>query len=350
MALEFFTGFDHYATADLTLGRWTTTAGSPTITTSAVRSGVNGLRHDAGDTLIKTGLSNAATRIFAAAFRWSAVTTGSGRCFMAVADGDPTDPAAGQVGLFINGSAQIEARRNVGVGNTSAGTLLGTSTNTLSSNTWYFIELVVTVHNSAGVVQVWVNGTKTNWIDLTGVDSQQTGNAYSNSVGLGYQSGQNLDIDDVHTISGTGGTVTARLGDVKCVAALPDADGATNDFTRSTGASNFGVVDEAAPNGDTDYNESTNIGDIDLYGFANLANVGVIYGVNVMTFNKKTDVTTADVQNVARIGSTNYLGTQRALATSYGYNVDLHETSPATSAAWTAAEVNGAQFGAKHAA
>jgi hypothetical protein len=358
MALDFFTGFDHYATADLTTGITSrfTTVQNATIQTSVFRNGSRGLSLDVGATsyVKKTGLSNAATRILGFGFRSTNVLGSAGRIIAALSDGDPSTAGNVNIGLAIDSSAKLEVYNGRALNSNSGGTKLGSSsTNTLSSNTWYFIEIVVTVHNSTGTVEVYVNGSKTNWIDLTGQDTQGGANAYSNAFGFGgMTTGTNTDVfDDLYCVSGSGGTVTTRLGDVKAVAVVASSgDGALGQFTPSTGTDNGAMVDDATPNGDTDYNESTSVGNIDTYAFAALGSVGTIYGLNLHNYVKKTDATGCDATGVVRIGSTNYLGTQRALGTSYGYITDLMELSPATSAAWVPSEVDGAEFGVKHAA
>lgn len=359
MALDFFTGFDHYATADLTLGVTSrfTSIQNATVASGSARNGSNGLSLSIGATawVKKTGLSNAATRVLGFAFKATDILSDAFRAIASLADGDPE--TAAQVSLVVTDTGAISVYRATpgaggrNLGSNSGGTLLGTSTNTLSSNTWYYIELVVTVNNTTGTVEVYVNGTKTGWIDLTSQDTQASSSAQANAFGFNGRNSGGVSIDDVYCLSGSGGVRTSRLGDVKCVAVVASAgDGAVGQFTPSSGTDNGAMVDDAAPNSDTDYNASSSVGNIDTYAFASLGSVGTIYGLNLHNFVKKTDAGTCDAQGVVRISSTNHLQTQRAIGTSYGYSTDLLEQSPATVANFTAAEVDGAEFGVKHAA
>jgi hypothetical protein len=355
MALDWFSGFDYYATADLTTGvtsRFTSHSGW-VISSGAARTGTNGLRAPAaGNSIINTALSNAATRILGFAMRFQNTTTDDGRVFAAFGDGDPTNSSFVQVSLALTSSGKLQVYRGRQLSANSGGTQLGSdSTNVLSSNTWYYVELVVTFHNSAGTVEVFVNNSKTGWIDLTGQDTTNTANAYANSFGFGGRnnSGTNDDYDDVYVVSGTGGIRTSRLGDCRCRAVIASTgDGAVAQFTPSSGSDNGAMVDDTTPNGDTDYNESTSVGDIDTYAFGACGATGTIFGVQGHMQCKKTDASTGDGQVVARIGSTNYLGTQTGLSTTYGHLTTLWEQSPDTSSNWTASEVDGAEFGLKH--
>jgi hypothetical protein len=51
---------------------------------------------------------------------------------------------------------------------------------------------------------------------------------------------------------------------------------------------------------------------------------------------------------MVRISTTNYAGaTSAGLATTYADKITMYETSPATAAAWTVTEIDGAEFGCK---
>jgi hypothetical protein len=269
-----------------------------------------------------------------------------------LSDGSPGTAGNCQVGLRLTTTGNIGVYRNCAIG-ASSGTQLGSdSANALTANTWYYIELVTTTDNSTGTVAVYVNGSVSGWINLTGQDTQQSANAYTNAFALGCSSNAvNQYFDDVYTVSGSGGTHTTRLGDVKCVAVnASTGDGAVAQFTPSTGTDNGAMVDETTPDGDTTYNASAAAGNIDTYAFPAIGVSGTIYGLNIHNWVLKTDAGTCDAQSVARISSTNYLGTQTGVSTSYGYLSELYEQSPATTAAWTEAEIDGAEFGVKHTA
>jgi hypothetical protein len=56
---------------------------------------------------------------------------------------------------------------------------------------------------------------------------------------------------------------------------------------------------------------------------------------------------TRQIAEVCRSGGTNYVGTTQTLGSSYLMYRQIHETDPATSAAWTQTGLNSAEFGVK---
>jgi hypothetical protein len=351
MALDFFTGFDHYATSDLTAGRFTSSTNA-TIQASIYRHGGSALSLVTGGTanVIKTGLSNAATRVLGFGFYSGTITSCTSRVIAALSDGTPTTAGNVQVGLAITSSGNIALYRGRALSLATGGTQLGSnSVNVLSSGIWYYIELVVTVHGSTGIAQVFVNGSNTNWQNLSSQNTQSTANAYANAFGFnGDSTPANLYFDDLYILSGSGGVRTARLGDVKAISKIASAgDGSLAQFTPSTGTDNGEMVNESVPNGDTDYNSTANVGDIDTYNFPAIGVSGTIFGLQVLNWSKKTDAGTCDSRDVLRITSTNYFGSVVNQGTSYAYagGGTLKEQSPATSANWTVGEIDGAEYG-----
>lgn len=355
MALDFFSGFDHLATADLTTGPTArlTAISSATVSTAVARTGTSALAITGTAAYAQRGgMSNALTRVLGFALYLSNVGSGSSNLALAaMGDGSQINGGGGIVNmaLTVGSDGVMAVHRARGLGASGTGTQLGTSgAFALSSATWHYIEIVLTVDNSAGVVEVWVNGTRR--INITGADTQAGANAYSNCFAFA-GNGSATYFDDVYCVSGTGGSHTARLGDVKCVARVASAgDGAVAQFTPSTGTDNGAMVDEATPDGDTTYNAAASSGLVDTYAFAALGITGPILALNLHNHVRKTDAGTCDAEPVARIGGTNYTGTQTGVSQTGGYLTQLYETSPATVSPWTVGEVDGAEFGVRRAA
>jgi hypothetical protein len=128
---------------------------------------------------------------------------------------------------------------------------------------------------------------------------------------------------------------------------LPSGAGAETQWTPSAG-SNYQNVDENPENGDTDYNKSNTVGQVDTYAMANLVSVaGLIYGVQYLEYARKDNAGTRTIAPVARIGGADYLGSNVNLSDSYAYTREIKELSPATAAAWTISEINAMEFGVK---
>lgn len=354
MALEWFCGYDYMsAMSELTTGiaPQITADAFSAIDTGVVRTGRASVRLGNSTTYFhKSNMTDAATRIVGTALRVADPLAVGQEPIIVLGDAGIASANA-QVALVITTAGKLAVYRNRGQGSTG-GTQLGSdSTNILSASTWYFVELVATIHNSTGVVEVYVNGSKSGWIDLTGQDTQHTANAVSNAVALCGRGSSAVYFDDTYILRTTGGVRTARLGDVKAVYKIASSgDGAVAQFTPSSGTDNGAMVDDVTPDDATTYNASATVGFIDTYAFAAIGTVGTIYGLHNHSRLAKSDAGTCDAQTVQRTSATNYFGTQLGTSTTWGYQSTLYEQSPATTADYTASEIDGSEFGTKHTA
>lgn len=223
----------------------------------------------------------------------------------------------------------------------------GVTAFTLPFNTYTYLEFDVTIHNTTGAINVYVNGVLQ--LAATGLNTRAgTGNNYATQCSLGYQgNGNTKDVyyDDFYILDTTGTALNAVLGDVRIDALMPDGAGDSTQWTPSAG-SNYQCVDETPRNDDTDYVSSANIGDKDLYSIADLSVVaGAIKAVVVTMRARKDDAGTRTVKAKVKHGGVEGNGADRGMSTSYAYSQDAFPTNPSTGSAWTIAEVNAAQVG-----
>jgi hypothetical protein len=138
----------------------------------------------------------------------------------------------------------------------------------------------------------------------------------------------------------------AWMGDIRCYARMPVSDQSVT-FTKSTGASNFGCVDEAQQNALTDYVFDSNPGDADFYGVASIASTpATVFATVTRAYMQKSDAGTRTAAVQLKSGGTTVASPTLTLTTSgwlWAWRMDL--TDPATSAPWTPAGVNAAQIG-----
>ncbi len=222
-------------------------------------------------------------------------------------------------------------------------TILGTSTNTLGSGTWYYIELKVLTDNSAGTVEIRVNGAT--WLNLTSQDTQPDSNAYHNAVRFGTTNATSR-YDDIYILDGSGSANNDFLGNRKVVALDPDGAGDNTDWTPSAGSNYQNVDDGDEVDEDTTYNETSTDADEDLYTYGDLP--GVTASVNGVQITSEARVTAGsmDLSNVIKTGTTTDAGSAETItSTSYVTTTRVEEQDPDTVAAWTPSGVNGAQFG-----
>ncbi len=124
------------------------------------------------------------------------------------------------------------------------------------------------------------------------------------------------------------------------------ASGAGSDSAWSSGT--WASVDEVATS-DVDFISSASANQVHTFaGTAISAFTGYTVRAVAVTARAKRDATgPQNLQLVVRVSGTNYFSSTKALTVGYGAIFNVWETSPATSVAWTVAEMSGLQFGVK---
>ena len=242
-----------------------------------------------------------------------------------------------QVDMALNANGSISVRRN---GTTTLGT---SAASTIRLSTWHYVELKVLINNTSGTVDVKVDGT--NVLSLSSQNTQQTANAYATTVNLDHITGS-LYRDDFYICDANGTANNDFLGDIKVESLMPNSAGTTTQFTPSVGA-NYTCVDELISNDDTDYVESSTVGQIDLYNYESLATTnGTILAVQANLMAEKTDANVRQIRENCRVGATTYAaGTTFTLDSGYLDHRFIREVSPNTGVAWTIAEINASEWG-----
>lgn len=338
MAWLFGDGFSHYATADAPK-KWTSVLGTGTIGSTAGfvrRSGCSYFSLNGNTELKKTLGVNAGTLIYGCAYNFQTIpATNKALCYF-------NDSGTNQVCIAVNSALQVYALR----GTLGAGTVLGTSSAALPSTGWFYLEVKVVVHATAGSVTVKLNGLTT-LLNLTGLNTKATANAYANEFAQGNNASSSATVlvTDLYLCDSSGTENNNFLGDIRIDVEFPNGDGSHSDFTPSTGTSHSALVDEATPN-TTDYVSSSTVGAKDTYQFQNLTTItGNILAVQVINAVMKDDAGSRSVANVVKSGATEVTDSAVVLSTSQTYSISVHEHDPATSAAWTESGVNNAEFG-----
>jgi hypothetical protein len=336
VALLFLDGFDHYASAQLPL-KWTSLPNGATsidVTAGQGRRGTASLRvsPSANRSLMKQ-FSNQATWIVGVAFRTQTYPSGATEILGIY------DSGAQQVNVVLNSTGTLSVRRGT--------TVLLTGSTVVTLNVYVSLELLVTIDNAAGTYTLRVNGATE--VTQSGLDTQATANAFGNQVRIGTQpAGPVVDFDDVYVCDATGAAPhNTFLGDCRVDTLLPNAEGATQQWTPSTGTTHYALVDETPPN-TTDYVASFTPPQRDLFGMQDLSTMtGTIYGVQLALAALKSDAGARSLRGVIRSGASEALGSMVALGTSQTYTLQVQTTDPATGTAWTESGVNSVQVGAE---
>jgi hypothetical protein len=335
MTVIFMDGFDWYLTADIEK-RWTTggmAAVSPSYARSPSGQGVY-LNGTNVTTLGKTFSSNYTSGLVGFAFQAAATASKTG--ILVILDGTTE-----QCSIRTNASGVITVNQGT--------TVKATGTTVLSNNTWYYIEFKFTIHGSTGVAEVKLNGAaeiaSTSSLDLTG-----TANNYWNGVRFGVVNGGSVSqgsYDDLYVLDTASGSNTDFLGPVQVVARYPDGNGNASSWTPN-GGSNMGCVSEPYQDGNGSFVQSATANQIDTYTMQNLpAAAGSVFAVAQHTVAAQDGGAARTIAPVYRIGGTDYVGANVNTGASYQFFTEIADVSPATSAAWDVAEVDGLESGFK---
>ena len=347
MALLFFDGFEGYqnyvdmgaVSSDIISG--INTNGTPSLSNSYGRRGSRGIRNGVYDnSFTYLFADNYATMIFGIAVRSevnSPFSYDSGTPLFRIMDGGST-----QLRFHAQPGGELSARRG-------DGTLLGTTSGAnITYNIWRYIEVKVTIDNSAGVVEIRSDGNTV--LNLTSQDTQNTANAYLNRVRFrvfyyGSFNGK-LIADDLYFLDTTGSKNNDFLGDVRVDVIRPDGAGTYTTFTPSAG-SNYENVDEVSgPDDNTTYNDGDTLGNKDSYALSSLsATGGTIHGVKSQATVRKTDAGVRSAKILTRAGTTDDLGSDISLSDSFQTKCVVNEDNPDDAAAWEEADVNAMEVG-----
>jgi hypothetical protein len=256
-----------------------------------------------------------------------------------------------QVNLYYATGPVLQVRRG--------GTILATGTTVLQEDTWYYIELKVTIDNSPnGSYELRINGATE--VSDPAVDTQDdASNNTIQEVNIGSFGFNNTTvlITDWYIFDDAGSTnndfIASNSYDVHVEPKFPNADGTTNDWTPQGGGENYVEVDEAGGiDGDTTYNSADTVGNIDLYELPDLVNPpDSILGIQINLDARKEPGPARTIEDVVRSGGSNFLGSGSIASMSVNSDYEpyhtIHETDPDTAAAWTESGFNAAEFGAR---
>jgi len=258
----------------------------------------------------------------------------------------PSDVQGEILRLMDGTSIAITVKIQVGTGKLllyRGSTLLETSTNVMTIDTWYYFELKMVVSNT-GSYECRMDGDV--WLEDTGpVDTQEGSNSYYTGFRLEGAVGSQVSFDDLYFLDGATG-LTGFQGEHRVVILNPNGDD-TITWDRSTGSFNYAVVDDGFEVDDTDYVSTAATPEQDLYDYENLAGaVTAVRGVQIMT-EADIDSGTLDLAIVAKSGTTESVGTPESLTPGDVTLIRLIEDDPDTSSPWTPGDLDAALFGIK---
>lgn len=324
-------GYDHAMPADIPKGYFAGSAGGQVATADTAFNRGYGL--SGGDrTMQAKGGGNHQTWRFASRMRRGGATAEN---FLQI-----RDAGLNQMYVRLTAAGDLEAY-------TATGSLLGTASGVFPANTWLWVEILVYIHGSSGVVIIFVSDTTTPVLNLTGVDTQNTANAYAQTV---FTTGDStLKLDDTHYSWGSGVPVTGdALGDSTVISDHAVTQGDFSDFTPDSGTNHVNRVRDATAgtlaDGDSTYLSDNAAGDEESMLFDDLpVDITDINFVQITAEIRKNDAASRTIKIGTRTGGTTTYDSAQNVTDTYQFLDFLQEEDPDTSSPWTRSGVNGTQ-------
>jgi len=234
---------------------------------------------------------------------------------------------------------------------TAAGGGTAEGSTTISTDTWYRLEVYLDVDDTSGRCTVKINGSTE--IDYTGDTQSGPLSAYLNRIYLGASSSGNAAyFDDIAVNDTTGSSNNSWIGDHEVVLIKPNGNGNSSQFMGSDGnqTDNYLLVDEVPNDGDTTYVYSSTASYVDLYALSSLgfppeptkyvvALVPFIVGKSVSSGSGKVRIRSGTTEDTS---DSSYAFPNTVYRSFMG---DIYETDPNTSSAWTVSAVEALQAG-----
>jgi hypothetical protein len=156
--------------------------------------------------------------------------------------------------LVLNTDRTLSVRR----GNS---TVLATTFEVLDLDEWYYIEFRTKITQTAGSYELRIDGVTA--ASDPNVSMDNTGTAGTNNISFGAANGSEVHIDDVYILDCDEPGRNDFLGPCVVEHHRPVANSSVT-WTPSAGA-NWAAIDEAPPDGDSSYVETSTAGAADLY-------------------------------------------------------------------------------------
>jgi urease gamma subunit len=232
----------------------------------------------------------------------------------------PTTDQYGTFFYFRHGGSQIlhfgiDSMGRIWLKDSTA-TLIATSAPVVKFRRWTYIEIKATFHDTAGSVEVRVNGGTTAVISETSLDTAVTHN-HADNIQWFYR--DTTQWDDIYLIDQDTAGLSDFIGPAIVRRLSPSADTATADFTPSTGSDNYAM--------------------------------NAVKAVAIVTSFYTTGGSEAkQIAALTKSGTTAIEETGVAASISDLWQDAIHitETDPDTSSPWTVSGLNAAKFGVRH--
>lgn len=224
--------------------------------------------------------------------------------------------------------------------------LTATGNINVCDNAWHWVEVYSTIASVTGTHKCNVDGTS-QWNGSYSPSNFSTVLAFVEFLSM---PSATITLDDVMMYDSSGsGMIPATvwpLGTRQIATLRPTSDSSVQ-FTRSTGATNFSLIDEVNPDV-SDYVESGTSNQQDLYGYGDIGfTPAAVNGVMLNGYVHNPNPGGIAFQQSAKSSATTVQGTSTAAPVNPRIFQEPFVLDPNGSIAWTGAAVDAATFGIK---
>ena len=337
MSILFIDGVDHYDSSAEMARKWDV-VDIASIQTTAGRFGGGAVRMIGGDDIEKI-FAASGTIIIGLGIKIDELQTNGNAQLLEFRNGGTVQVT---ISLTPGGGFNIERGTSTDIANTAG--------NFVHNDNWHFIEALVTISDTVGVVTIRVDGELVE--SFTGLDTLVTGTTIDR-IAIDYAggTGSTMDLDDFYILDTLGSAPqNTFLGDIKIDTLFPDGDGNYTEFTTTNPASpttHWDKVEEPAVD-TTSFNETTTANQRDTFTMGNLAAITneTIFGVQQVSHAQDT-AGTSNFRNKLRISATDFDGASQALLNGTdAFYREMWDLDPnAGPGAWVASVINGMESG-----
>lgn len=229
--------------------------------------------------------------------------------------------------------------------NAAGAVLASTAGPVLVANAWQHIEFKAVIDAAAGTVEVRVEGVTVLTAAGLNTGAGPAAQVRVDNYADGGSGGVVGYVKDFIVWDGSGTTNTDFIGSCSVVALKPSSDVSLN-WTPSSGATGWNLLNESPPDDDTGYIQApTPAPAAAVFGLTDLpADVTSVKGLMSLVRSKKTDGGDGNIQVSLNSAASTSAGADRPMTTAYTYWNDLFPLDPATAAAWLPSAVNAANL------
>lgn len=328
MAIVWFEHFDLYGgtTANLMARGYDTFSVNGTMSTTSPRNGSHCF-------LIAGNSTNQHLR---RALPAPANVAGVGAAIQRISNGVSNSASVGV--RLENGSVSYAAVVNAenGISLYSGATLLASSAPSIvPADTYVWLELKVDA--DADTIAARLNNTPI--VNATATIAPMT----HFMVGK-YSGAPTARIDDIVVWDGTGSVNNDWIGDTFVLVAAPNADGAVNQWSASTGTDRWAMIDEASPS-EADFISAASIGLANEFSHVALnLPAGSVAAIGVQARANKNDAGASSINLGIASGSQSSMSSEIALATGVVAHAHIANLNPDGNVPWTQSAAQAARL------